>query len=840
MNITILFFIIAILYVVYGSNIQVPRRLDSWMDHSLPLPISIHTLEHHKHNNHQNHPNLHRENFNNKQNKYFRKLDALGSELTPLFPGYGTHYSYIYVGTPPQRQSVIIDTGSHFTAFPCKGCSQCGQHTDSYWDPDNSTTVIKCTAHDCVISQSYTEGSSWRAVKITDKLWVGGAGPTLIPHVDSYAVDFMFGCQSSETGLFRTQLADGIMGMSIGDDTLPNQLVKQGVAKSKIFALCFRVGGGIMTLGGVDQRLNSKNGIRFVEMQSKSSGWFGVKVLDIILTSEDINAKFKSVPLGADSLKCNIGKGTIVDSGTTDTYLPAELSKKFSDIFKKVTGGIVFTSGNIKLSKDQLQKLPTITLVLEGLVSRNSSRIEINMPWSSYVDSLGDDMYSFRVYLTEKEGAVLGANFMNGYNVVFDQDGKRVGFAKSSCNYEEYTPPLTETPTKAPVPIPGKPIPPKIIPVQGHNMSIECALVAYSQCTARCDRNVSAYASSGKQMWASPCNPSDIYEARDCSENCSYYSAVRGDPRCPDRGWSDCTHGCVQSKSSVPLTEPLLLHNKCNYRQQTSTCYYGSCPIDDGDYLIYIDMRVRISPWQWSYVYTEAFANAFKTIFKLKSNSVELLNDAGTETATETKLHFQIRIRAKDYKGSIALHNAAENIAQRVQMAEFGLTLSFFMQDAMSKADEKLQNRFGWMSTQDIKVLNAVAVPIGGTRDIDNKFKDGGSMAPENDDQLVADKEFKANMFLLGVALTITLLIGIILYLNHRLRQQHYAYQKDKSRGSGEVLRRMWERFSHDISGNPSSKLSSKQKEEMEMSQMGLLHDNIHNNANLDDGEEHF
>lgn len=49
------------------------------------------------------------------------------SEVLPLFQGMGVHYVYIWVGTPPQRVTVIVDTGSHHTAFPCVGC-KCGKH----------------------------------------------------------------------------------------------------------------------------------------------------------------------------------------------------------------------------------------------------------------------------------------------------------------------------------------------------------------------------------------------------------------------------------------------------------------------------------------------------------------------------------------------------------------------------------------------------------------------------------------------------------------------------------------------------------------------------------------
>jgi hypothetical protein len=156
------------------------------MDRSLPMPYSAHSLKHHE-------PTL--------EQKSQRLL--LNAELTPLFPGYGTHYTYVYVGTPPQRQSLIVDTGSHYTAFPCTGCAQCGKHTDDYFEPKNSSTIEmpKClNSQLCLISQSYTEGSSWHGYKVKDKLWIGGSSQNLLPGGPQYAVDFTFGCQTSETG----------------------------------------------------------------------------------------------------------------------------------------------------------------------------------------------------------------------------------------------------------------------------------------------------------------------------------------------------------------------------------------------------------------------------------------------------------------------------------------------------------------------------------------------------------------------------------------------------------------------------------------------------------------
>ena len=152
-------------------------------------------------------------------------------QSAPLSQGYGTHYATVWVGSPsPQRVSLIVDTGSHYTAFPCAGCNDCGEdyHTDPFFDPSLSDTFEylkcggcvsqgSCTSHgdQCFLRQSYLEGSSWSAFQARDSFFCGLEDYDVDPMDDKFSIPFVFGCQMKITGLFIKQLADGIMGFSV-------------------------------------------------------------------------------------------------------------------------------------------------------------------------------------------------------------------------------------------------------------------------------------------------------------------------------------------------------------------------------------------------------------------------------------------------------------------------------------------------------------------------------------------------------------------------------------------------------------------------------------------------
>jgi len=402
----------------------------------------------------------------------------------PLMQGLGTHYVTMWIGTPPQRKSAIVDTGSHYTAFPCAGCNNCGEqyHTDKYFDPDKSSTFHKLTCDECYtvgcdkykqcyFSQGYSEGSSWRAYQARDKFFIGSnnrktGGKNEVDQ--SYAVDFMFGCQTHETGLFISQLADGIMGLSADPATFPYFLYDQKKIKHKTFSLCFESGedsskdgvfAGLMTMGGRTTSSVLHSDMVYAK-NIKPIGWATVRVRNIYVRKGGgnsaryyPNAEYRKLNIDANVI--NGSKGHIVDSGTTDTYFNSAVASEFRKVWKEYTGRN-FNNDFFSMTDEEADMLPTILIQIEAddneissipadhdrynivgpaLDPEHPNDILIAISPYHYIEyANGKDKYVVRIYLSESNGGVLGANTMFHHSVYFDWENHRVGFAESTCN----------------------------------------------------------------------------------------------------------------------------------------------------------------------------------------------------------------------------------------------------------------------------------------------------------------------------------------------------------------------------------------------------------------------
>jgi hypothetical protein len=284
-------------------------------------------------------------------------VSTTAAQIAGLFQGYGTHYADLWCGTPPQRQTVIVDTGSGVTAFPCNECKSCGvsdYHIDTLYDETASSSFTKLTCtecfrgtcnrykDECTLGMSYQEGSSWNAFEASDLCYVGGFHDRPVQkddqnpddldpfHAPAFAFPMKFGCQTHLEGLFITQLADGIMGMDVATAAFWSQMFDAKRITAKAFSLCYsrkddadRKGteSGAMSLGGTDTRLHDTP-LVYTPFES-TNGFYVVHIRKIYLragggglSALSKDASIQVLQVDVDENTLNMGH-VIVDSGTT-------------------------------------------------------------------------------------------------------------------------------------------------------------------------------------------------------------------------------------------------------------------------------------------------------------------------------------------------------------------------------------------------------------------------------------------------------------------------------------------------------------------------------------------
>lgn len=342
---------------------------------------------------------------------------------------------HIWVGTPPQRVSLIIDTGSFRTAFPCSDCRACGTHTDPTFDLDASSTGqmltcstvsdcggsgagMRCSGSKCALRQIYGEGSRWSAYLAEDSLWLGGQTITSVAGGEAFATDFRFGCIYDYQGLFLQQKADGIMGLSMKDNTFIATLAAQQVIPTKAFSLCFALNGGTMALGGQASHLHQEP-MRYAKLEKGFSGWYKVTLQDI---------RMGGVSIGVSESVYNQEKGIIVDSGTTDTYLPKAALEGFKSAFRVASGGMEYREV-LDLTAQEIDALPDIEFLLQSHKDGEEA-VSVVMKSHAYLELWNRSLYTAIIF---SERAILGANFMRDHDVHFDWEGMKIGFAAADC-----------------------------------------------------------------------------------------------------------------------------------------------------------------------------------------------------------------------------------------------------------------------------------------------------------------------------------------------------------------------------------------------------------------------
>lgn len=441
------------------------------------------------------------------------------------------------------------------------------------------------------------------------------------------------------------------MGLSALPDTLPMQLMKQNVTKSTTFSLCLSNHGGALTLGGINHKLHQQydnNGsgynsssssrvddIKYVKLMNSDSGWFTVKLLDILIVGSDGSSK----SLGVDKSVYNSNKGVIIDSGTTDTYLPGKIKKVFTDAYNSMSSIKFSSSGNVLLSDSP--SLPTIVFVMEGV---DGKAVHVSMPPTSYIevdrnsnDKQQQQQYGYnRIYLTEPSGAVLGANFMKHYDVIFDSQRKQVGFAKSSCSLYNDSSAISDTDSGRSIVYDRQVAIDKNVKLIFNSLAnSNCSVTLTKSCSATCDfPSLAATASStgiytntsisvavtavaGSQVWSSTCTGIKMVP---CEMKCGdLANDVYIERHCPSTPWSSCSANCTQTRVVSQK------NTNCTMMTESRRCSYDLCESADsrrGDVAISFDMKLSSGYITWCSYYAEQIVTGIEQVFHPLNHSV--------------------------------------------------------------------------------------------------------------------------------------------------------------------------------------------------------------------------
>jgi len=358
-----------------------------------------------------------------------------------------------------QQFELEVDTGSVPTYLPCKGCTRerCGSHLHQYYDYDRSSDFerLNCSsrAEDAALctaihrADCQSDGTCGYSVHYLDNGSSVGYVARDTFFFDGAIADttLAFGCETAAENGILTSKKDGLVGFGHGVYTLHAQLAKAGAINGNTFGICgegfdstlglitlgkFDFGGGLPPLGQTPLLRNRRQ-----DLVVRAHHW---KLGDIIIASSS-------------------SVDTVLDSGTTFTYVPSAMYADFKQRLetavnasglRRVDGHGSYSvdpdedicfGGTRALNAHTLSKwFPTLTIVYQPNVT-------LYLQPENYVYRHRTDRHAFCLGIFDGQkdhasssgnvwwGILLGQLTLRDTFVEFDIDNYQVGMAATNC-----------------------------------------------------------------------------------------------------------------------------------------------------------------------------------------------------------------------------------------------------------------------------------------------------------------------------------------------------------------------------------------------------------------------
>ncbi|KAF8412110.1 hypothetical protein HHK36_000065 [Tetracentron sinense] len=350
--------------------------------------------------------------------------------ISGISQGSGEYFTRLGVGTPPNYVYMVLDTGSDIVWIQCSPCRKCYSQSDPIFNPKKSSSFAAVSCQSPLCRQLDVSGCNKRKSCLYQVLY--GDGSFTVGELSTETLAFgrtkvgrvALGCGRDNEGLFIG--AAGLLGLGRGKLSFPSQtgrrfgrkfsycLVDRSSTTSKPSSLVFGESAVSRSAVFTPMLTNPKQDtFYYVGLTGISVG--GKRVRGIRASTFRIDTAGKG--------------GVIIDSGTSVTRLTRPAYLAFRDAFRAGTtelkGAPEFSLFDTcyDLSGKMAVKVPTV-------VMHFGRRVNLNLPPQNYmipVDNRGSFCLAFAG--TMNKLSIIGNIQQQGFRIMFDSAGSRIGFA---------------------------------------------------------------------------------------------------------------------------------------------------------------------------------------------------------------------------------------------------------------------------------------------------------------------------------------------------------------------------------------------------------------------------
>lgn len=356
--------------------------------------------------------------------------------------GSGQYFVDFFLGTPPQKFSLIVDSGSDLLWVQCAPCRQCYAQDSPLYAPANSSTFspVPCLSSQCLLIPA-TEGfpcdfrypgACAYEYRYADTSSTKGVFAYESATVDGIRIDEVaFGCGSDNQGSFAA--AGGVLGLGQGPLSFGSQV---GYAYGNKFAYCLvnyldptSVSSSLI-FG--DELISTIHDLQFTPMVSnpRSPTLYYVGIQKVKVGEEEL-----SIPQSEWSIDFLGNGGSIFDSGTTVTYWVPAAYRLVLAAFENAVHYPRATSVQgldlcVDVSGVDKASFPSFAIELEG------GAVFQPPPENYFVDVAPNVQCLAMAGLSSFDGGfnTIGNLLQQNFLVQYDREKSRIGFAPAKCS----------------------------------------------------------------------------------------------------------------------------------------------------------------------------------------------------------------------------------------------------------------------------------------------------------------------------------------------------------------------------------------------------------------------